>query len=488
MGLIEQAIHRHARDRPDKVLLRLGDATVCYGQLPGLVDACARRLRRELPAPDPDHPVLLVGGSTPSFAVHLFALWHLGHGVLPLSERLPDAERRRVADQAGSRVTLEASNLPDIATDSGDEPLRLGGWLAMLASGTTGPAKIARKQMPAVDAVAHQVFASVGYRPDDIVYSGVPLTHAYGLEAGLLAPLLAGATVELENTFDTVQLGQRLHETRATIVPAVPAMIEMMVQIRRDASNESGSAFPHIRRLLCAGATLPESLWHTCRDTLGLDVCNYYGATEMGSVCLADPETPGHTARWLGQPMPGVTMSVVDPVTHEPLPDGQTGEIAVAAPSLMAGYLTQGGTIDQDAALIDRDGRRWFVTGDLGVRFEDGHFEFVARRKLLIEVGANKVNPYEVESILREHPAVKDAMVRGDRLNQTISRLTALIEPTVDEQPPSAAELRTHCREHLAPWKVPRTFRCQALPRSALGKVIRHRSTSPSPSLVGSSG
>lgn len=485
MGLIEQAIHRHARETPDKVLLRLGDASVRYGELPGLVRACARRLRRELPAIDPDRPVLLVGASTPGFVIHLFALWHLGHGVLPLSDRLPDAECQRVADQAGSCVTLEATNPPDAPMDGGDEPLRLRGWLAMLASGTTGPAKIARKELPAVDAVAHQVYASVGYLPDDIVYSGVPLTHAYGLEAGLLAPLLAGATVELENTFDTVQLGQRLHETRATVVPAVPAMVEMMVQIRSGESDPTSSAFPHIRRLLCAGATLPESLWQTCQDELGLDVCNYYGATEMGSVCLADPDTPGHDASWLGRPMPGVTMAIVDPVSRRPLPDGETGEIAVAAPSLMSGYLTEGGEIDRDSALFERDGRRWFLTGDLGVRYGDGHFEFIARRKLLIEVGANKVNPYEVESILREHPRVKDAMVRGDRLNQTISRLTALIEPADDERPPSTAELRTHCREHLAPWKVPRTFRCQTLPRSALGKVIRHRVASPS--LIGSS-
>lgn len=475
MGAIEQAIQRHAHGSPSKVFLRLVDDEVTYGELPGRVWSCARRLRYELAAADRACPVLLVGGSTPELVVHWLALWHLGYGVLPLSDRVPESERRRVAEQAGASVILDTGDRQDNPVGP-DGPIRLNGWLAMLASGTTGPAKIARKTMPAVDAVAEQVFESVGYRADDVVYSGVPMTHAYGLEAGLLAPVLAGATVELDNTFDTARLGQRLYETRATVVPAVPAMIEMMVQIRRGDAGFCERPFPHIRRLLCAGATLPESLWHTCRDELGLEVCNYYGATEMGSVCLADASTPGHDATWLGTPMPGVSMAIVDSDSHRPVPDGRTGEIVVSAPSLMTGYLDARGSGENEVVFLERDGRRWFLTGDLGVRHHDGHFEFVARRKLMIEVGANKVNPYEVEAILREHPGVKDAMVRGDRLNQTISRLSALIEPADHAQPPTTAELRDHCRRHLAPWKVPRTFRCQTLPRSALGKVIRQRS------------
>lgn len=485
MQRINQAIRQHAEQRPDHTAMRLGEEQVRYGQLPGLVRRCAGRLAQALPAPDGTRPIELVGSSTPAFVVHLLALWQLGHGVLPQSNRLPSAERQRIAGQAGACATVVAE--PDVleydASARRVEPLSLRGWLALPSSGTTGGSKVVRREAGAVDAVAWQVFKSVGYASGDVVFAAVPLTHAYGLEAGLLASLLAGARIEMESAFDPARLGERVRETGATILPAVPAMIDMLVQMHRDGPGVEDASdappYPHIRRLLCAGAPLPEPLWHACADRLGLRPANYYGATEMGSVCLADPDTPGHDAAWLGLPMPAVSMRVVDPDTHEPVADGTTGEIAVDAPSLMTGYITADGTIDRDSAFITLDKRRYFLTGDLGTLYADGHLAFAARRKLLIEVGANKVNPMEVEAILREHPAVRDALVQGKRLNQTVCRLQATVEPADAENPPSVAELRDHCRHHLAPWKVPRTFAFQALPRTALGKVIRHPHVEP---------
>ncbi|MEM6550607.1 MAG: class I adenylate-forming enzyme family protein [Planctomycetota bacterium] len=473
---ISQAIQQHAQRSPSGVLLRLGEVEVSYGELPGLVLGCAERLASELPGPDAARPVGLVGGSTPGMVVHLFALWHLGYGVLPMSDRLPDAERRRVAQQAGVGVTVRVEESvaegASLDTQRTDGPVELRGWLALPSSGTTGGSKVVRREAAAVDAVACQVCTSVGYLAGDTVFAAVPLTHAYGLEAGLLAPLLAGSRVELENAFTPDRLAQRIHETGATILPAVPAMVDMLVQMHRGEPGEP--AFPTLRRLLCAGATLPEPLWYACRDKLGLEAANYYGATEMGSVCLADPHEPGHDAGWLGRPMPGVAMHIVDPDSRVPVSDGMTGEIAVDAPSLMTGYIDALGEAEHEPPFTEIAGRRCFLTGDLGVRGRDGHFRFVARRKLLIDVGANKVNPMEVEAILRLHPGVREALVGEERLNHTISRLNAVIEPTDDDAPPTAAELRRHCRHHLAPWKVPRTFACEHLPRTALGKVIRH--------------
>ena len=476
MQLINQAIQMHAVRSASKVMLRLGDHHLTYGELPGLVLNCADRLHVEVPEAANTRPVALVGGSTPGMVVHLFALWHLGYGVLPLSDRLPDAERQRIANQAGVCATIcieeQAADPSSISKDRIGEHVNLHGWLTLPSSGTTGGSKVVRREADAIDAVARQVYRSVGYQPEDKVFAAVPLTHAYGLEAGLLAPLLAGSSIELENAFTPNQLAERIRETGATILPAVPAMIDMMVQMHHGEPGQP--AFPTLRRLLCAGATLPEPLWHDCFDKLGLKAANYYGATEMGSVCLADIDDPDHKAAWLGRPMPGVTMHIVDPQTYLPVADGVTGEIAVDAPSLMSGYIHTADQDEQETPFTSIADRRCFLTGDLGVRHSDGHFEFVARRKLLIDVGANKVNPMEVEAILRLHPGVREALVIGEQLNQTVSRLKAVIEPADADGPPSPAELRAHCRHHLAPWKVPRTLIYESLPRTALGKVIRH--------------
>ncbi|MGB0767791.1 MAG: class I adenylate-forming enzyme family protein, partial [Phycisphaeraceae bacterium] len=212
---------------------------------------------------------------------------------------------------------------------------------------------------------------------------------------------------------------------------------------------------------------------HQCKAKLKLKPANYYGATEMGSVCLADPDRAGHDATWLGHAMPGVEMRILDPDSHRPLPDGAFGEIAVHAPSAMTGYIQSDGVVDRESAFVWINNKKYFLTGDLGTRDPSGHLRYQARRKLLIDVGANKVNPIEVESILCLHPRVSAAMVSGERLNQTVHRLSAVVEPSDEEHPPTAAELRAHCRHHLAAWKVPRTFTFETLARTALGKVIR---------------
>jgi acyl-CoA synthetase (AMP-forming)/AMP-acid ligase II len=471
MQQISQAIQLHSRESTERVAMRLGDVRLTYGELPGRVLACAASLSDLLPPISEVRPVALVGGSTPGLAIHLLALWQLGYGVLPQSDRLPEAERRRVADQAGACATIYCKEeISASSTAESAEPLVLRGWIALPSSGTTGLPKVVRRDSDAIDAVARQVYESVGYRADDHVYASVPLTHAYGLEAGLLAPIVAGSTIELEDAFTPSQLGPRLKATRSTIITAVPAMIDMLVQMHGD---EGIDAFPHLRRLLCAGAPLPDTLWHRCHDRLGLSAANYYGATEMGSVCFADPETPGHDASWLGMPMPGVQMCILDPETHGPVEDGELGEIAVASRSLMTGYIQADGGLDQSSAFTEIDNQKFFLTGDLGRRFTDGHLQYFARRKLLIDVGANKVNPMEVEEILRLHPAVKDAMVSAERMNETINRLNAIVELHDLDATPTAGELRSHCRHHLAPWKVPRTFAFEKLPRTALGKVIR---------------
>lgn len=475
MREISHAIQHHASKSRNEIALHLGGLSIRYGELPGLIHGCAHVLREELPPPSDKHPVALVGGSTPGLAIHLFALWQMGYGVLPQSDRLPEAERRRVAEQAGVTASVCVSaGLP--AAVGAPSAISMRGWLVLPSSGTTGQSKIVRRESDAVDAVARQVYQSVGYRREDIVFAAVPLTHAYGLEAGLLAPLLAGSRMELEDAFAAPALGQRLTQTRASILTAVPAMVDMLVQMH---TGEGSDPYPDLRWMLCAGAPLPEPLYQQCVDRLALRPANYYGATEMGSVCLADPDEPGHDAGRLGRPMPGVTMRILNPQTREPCAEGVVGEIAVHAPSLMTGYLDSDGRIDRESAFTIIEGKRYFLTGDLGTRDENGCFRFVARQKLLIEVGANKVNPMEVEAILRLHPAVSEALVSGVRLNQTVCRLHADVEINDHAEPPSPAELRSHCRHHLASWKVPRTFEIQSLPRTALGKVIRVRQQAP---------
>ncbi|MFN8513288.1 MAG: AMP-binding protein [Chloroflexia bacterium] len=152
----------------------------------------------------------------------------------------------------------------------------------------------------------------------------------------------------------------------------------------------------------------------------------------------------------------------------EDVPPGATGELLVRSPGLMLGYLGD----PRATAEVLRDG--WYHTGDLARRDEAGYYWLEGRRSLRISVGGYKVAPEEVESVLLQHPAVREAVVLAapDRLRGEVVR--AVIVP--DGQPPTPSELRRFCAAHLARYKIPRRIEFRDdLPRSPLGKVLRNR-------------
>jgi acyl-CoA synthetase (AMP-forming)/AMP-acid ligase II len=149
------------------------------------------------------------------------------------------------------------------------------------------------------------------------------------------------------------------------------------------------------------------------------------------------------------------------------VPEGETGELLIRSPGLTLGYLhNPGATAD---AL--RDG--WLWTGDLARRDAEGFYYLEGRRALRINVGGLKVAPEEVEAVLAQHPAVREvvALAMPDAARGEVVRVVIVPEGP----PPSVSTLRRYCRERLAGYKVPRRWEFRdELPRSSLGKVLRH--------------
>ncbi len=162
----------------------------------------------------------------------------------------------------------------------------------------------------------------------------------------------------------------------------------------------------------------------------------------------------------------GVAVRIVDTEGVE-VPQGQQGELIVRHPGLMFGYLGDPGA----TAEALRNG--WYWTGDLAYRDSEGFLYFAGRRALRINVGGYKVSPEEVERVLCQHPAVRDAVVSALPDPKRGEVVRAIICPA--GVPPSHAELRRFCRSYLAAYKVPRVWEFRdVLPRSPLGKVLRH--------------
>lgn len=362
------------------------------------------------------------------FAVRFLAWLTRGRTVFPISVELTDTEVADLERQA-SQVSAD-------------------GDMLLASSGTTGVPKIARRDARSLDAVSRNMVDAIGFTPDDHVLAAVPLTHSYGVEHGLLAPLWAGSTVHLVDGMDWPVITKALREV--TIFPAVPSMIEMLA-----GSADRSLTMPNLRCIYSAGGPLPRAVHDRFVDRFGFRVGQVYGMTEIGSVTFNDPSREPFDPGSVGRAMSDVSIRVLE-----------DGEIVVRAPSMLNGYVN-----DDDAALIDGH----FHTGDVGQLDEHGRLTVTGRVRLLIDTGGMKINPLEVESVIGLHPDVAECVVIPVKQSETVQRLCAVIVPRHGALPPTTESIRAFAKERLAAYKVPRLVQFRgSLPRTATGKLQRH--------------
>lgn len=480
-------LQNHARTRPAAVAVRsVGNPNerLTFLELNDRVPRLAELLRAQIPA---GSTVLLCKSNRPSYIVNFLGVLAAGHTVFPLSidsaepEFVSAARRSRasaaiVGHSAAQSLRRHFKENVRQNDSDGSELLIEPAWnvsatrgaaLLLQSSGSTAEPKIVRRDGPSLDAVSRAMANACHFGPDDHVLAAVPLCHSYGLEHGLLAPISAGSCVHICEKFDLAAVLSEFRSGGITMFPGVPFMFDML-------ARAEGAAFPNLQRPYSAGGPLPRATFDAFHARTGLQIGQVYGATEIGSVTFNDPNSIPFDPASVGIPMEGVEIRILDsiePKVDQPLPTGIEGQVAIAARSMMSGYID-----GQSAPLLDG----YYLTGDLGVLNESGALTITGRLKLLIDVGGRKVNPAEVEAVLRQHPGVGSCVVVPLRLSETVCRVKAIVtvaDPAVGLSP---GDLRAFARQRLSGYKVPRVieFRDQ-LPTSASGKVLRTRVETP---------
>lgn len=198
-----------------------------------------------------------------------------------------------------------------------------------------------------------------------------------------------------------------------------------------------------------------------------------YSLTEAMMACIVNPLGGVNKPGSVGIPLPDVEVAIVDSDSGSRfLPLGETGEIIVRAPQLMAGYFGETGETER-ALRVHDTGAPWLHTGDLGYLDDESYLFIVDRQKDLIKTSGYQVWPREVEEVLAAHPSVQDVGVAGvpDPVKGEVVKAWVVKRPGTS---PSADELRAHCRQRLAPFKAPAhvEFR-DSLPKTMAGKVLR---------------
>jgi len=470
------AINDHARRRPfhPAIITPSGTARpetrVSYGDLQRAILGASSELAQRTVAGD---RVVLACTNGADYACCFLGALHAGLEVLPVPVNAGAAEVVRMCNAAKASLivttsdgTLAGATVPIVGTAAllGTPGLQTGaaprpGRVLLQSSGTTGLPKVVRRTSDALDAVSIAVAEATGLNESDTVLAAIPMSHSYGMENGLLAPLRAGATIVAlpELTPGSVEVAIALG---VTVLPGVPFLFETLAA--------APPSHPHRPRLVySAGATLPRSVADRFERTWGMRVGQLYGATEIGSVTFESPTEPSFDVGRVGRPMREVSIIVCDPerLDHAtPLTAGAEGHILIRSASMLDSYL------DGPVPLL----KGHFPTGDLGTLDRDGRLTITGRLKLMIDVGGVKVNPLEVERTLCEHPAVAECVVVALPITAAVSRLRAVIVPRRGHAAPDAGDLRAFARDRLATYKVPRVFEFRpSLPKSPTGKVLR---------------
>jgi long-chain acyl-CoA synthetase len=335
-------------------------------------------------------------------------------------------------------------------------------------SGTTGPAKGAMNTHGNIAYASRCYRDWLGVQSGDTILGIAPLYHVTGLTGHIGLALASGASLILAHRFDPAIVAELLQHHRATVtIAAITAFMAL-------ANDERARAYDYssIRRAYSGGAPVPPAVVTDLHERLGLTIRPVYGLTETtGPTHFAPPDAdpPVHSgtgALSVGLLAPG-TQARIAGEHGETLPAGELGEVLVRGPQIVPGYWQR----PEETAAAIPDGE--LHTGDVGVIDSEGWLYLVDRRKDMIIASGFKVWPREVEDVLYEHEAVREAAVVGvpdEYRGETVWAYVSL-KPGLGIDP---AELVAHCRERLAAYKYPRIVHIlDELPKTPSGKILR---------------
>jgi len=300
----------------------------------------------------------------------------------------------------------------------------------------------------------------------DTALAIMPFFHVYGMNGLMNLGVHLAATLVLIPQPDIKTIVEAIAAERPTFFTGVPALYVALNNYRSFDQVDLTS----IKAMFSGAAPLPVDVMETFEARTGARIAEAYGMTEAASVTHVNPLQGQRKIGSIGVPIIGTDAKIVD--VEDPLQElgiGEAGELMVRGPQVMQGYWN---SADETAdTLIDG----WLRTGDIARMDSDGYFYIVDRKKDLILSAGYNVYPREVEEVLYQHPKVLEAAVIGLPDGMRGEKIAAylILKPNESATP---AEIRTFCRERLAPYKQPRTvvFR-DSLPKSLAGKVLRRQ-------------
>ena len=400
--------------------------------------------------------------------------------VAELRPRLPKLAHvllvRETPGEALPAGTLDLqAMLADASPDRPVEPTRPDDpALLHFTSGTTGKPKGALHCHRAV--VQHHVTGSLALdlHPEDVFWCTADPGWVTGTSYGIVSPLTHGVTVLVdENEFDGERWYRQLQEEQVTVWYTAPTAVRLLMRL--------GDELPHrfdlskVRFIASVGEPLnPEAVLWSVR-ALGQPIHDNWWQTETGGIMIANYRSMAIKPGSMGKPLPGVRAGIVEKAAdgqYAQVPTGKVGELALRPgwPAMFATYLHEE---ERYRKCFASD---WYLTGDLARVDEDGYYWFVGRADDVIKSSGHLIGPFEVESVLLEHPAVAEAGVIGkpDPVAGELVKAFVSLKPDFTDSEALRTELLAHARKRLGAVVAPKeVVIVGSLPRTRSGKIMR---------------
>ncbi len=350
-------------------------------------------------------------------------------------------------DAMPAKVLIDASN--DLAA-------------ILYTSGTTGKPKGAMLTHKNLVSNCQSVFLACHFQPDkDVFLTVLPMFHAFAATVCMLTPMLFGLTILPVSKFEPDLLADSIELGGATILAAVPSMLNAMLNMNEQQVEKIKS----LRFCISGGAAMPEEVMKQFEAKFGVLIYEGYGPTECSPVTNVNPIGGKRKALSVGLPLPNVQLQIMDE-SGNALETEQIGEICVQGPNVMQAYWNR----PEETAQSFHG--KWFRTGDLGKRDAEGYYYIVDRIKDLVIVNGMNVYPRIVEEILYQHPDIQECAVVGlpdKRHGEIVAAFIVSKNSALN-----SSDIRKFCADKLGRYQIPRKyFILETLPKNAAGKILK---------------
>ncbi|MDM5283896.1 long-chain fatty acid--CoA ligase [Peribacillus frigoritolerans] len=297
---------------------------------------------------------------------------------------------------------------------------------------------------------------------EEIVLAATPLYHVYAMTSAMNLGIYIGAAILLFPKFELEDVLAKIKKYRPTFFPGVPKMYNAFV-------NHPGIenyGLNCLKSCSCGSAPLPVEVIKRFEGLTGAKIGEGFGLSEASPSTHRNPPFGKRKIGSIGIPFPGTDCMIIDDENNE-VPNTCVGELLIKGPQIMKGYWNNEA---ETKKALQND---WLYTGDLAVMDDEGYFYIVGRKKEMIIVGGFNIYPQEVEGVLYEHPAIKEAAVVGIPHKEKGEIVKAFIVPK-ESASVDLEEIEGYCYSQLTPYKVPKVFELRKeLPRNTVGKLLK---------------